>query len=95
MRLDSLARLIEAADFGSFRELALACLALKGYREVTLTDGWADGGTDVRVFQLPPNPTPIAFQVTVEWEWKAKLHDDARKVKSRLAHPGIQWVGPG
>ena len=84
MRLDSLARLIEAADFGSFRELALACLALKGYREVTLTDGWADGGTDVRVFQLPPNPTPIAFQVTVEWEWKAKLHDDARKVKSRL-----------
>jgi hypothetical protein len=84
MRLDSLSRLIEASDFLSFREIALKCLALKGYREVALTDGWRDGGTDVRTFDLPPNPTPIAFQITVEWDWKAKLRADARKVKANL-----------
>jgi hypothetical protein len=89
MRLDSLVRLIEAADFMSFRELALHCLALKGYKGVTLTDGWNDGGTDVRVFQLPPNPSGIAFQITVEHDWKRKLHDDAAKVKEKL---GLQQM---
>jgi hypothetical protein len=73
MRLDSLIRLIEASDFLAFRELALECLAMKGYQEVTLTNGWKDGGTDLRVFQLPPNPTPMAFQITVERDWKTKL----------------------
>ena len=84
MRLDSLVRLIQTADFMSFRELAFECLKLKGYREVTLTDGWSDGGTDLRVFQLPPNPNGMAFQITVEKDWKGKLHDDAVKAKSRL-----------
>ncbi len=84
MRLDALVRLIETADFSSFRELAAHCLALKGYREVTVTDGWNDGGADVRVFQLPPNPTAMAFQITVERDWKGKLHDDVAKVKARL-----------
>jgi hypothetical protein len=77
-------RLIEIADFSSFRELAAHCLALKGYTDVTVTDGWNDGGTDVRVYQLPPNPTGIAFQVTVERDWKKKMHEDVVKVKTRL-----------
>lgn len=84
MRLDSLSRLIEAADFMSFRELALECLAMKGYQDVALTDGWSDGGTDVRVFQLPPNPTPMAFQITVERDWKGKLQEDAQKIQEKL-----------
>src|SRR5262245_29395313 len=84
MRLDSLVRMIEAADVMAFRELALECVALKGYKGVALTDGWNDGGTDVRVFQLPPNPSGIAFQITVERDWKGKLHDDAAKVKEKL-----------
>lgn len=84
MRLDSLVRLIQTADFMSFRELAFECLKLKGYREVTLTDGWSDGGTDLRVFQLPPNPTNMAFQITVEKNWKGKLYEDAVKAKDRL-----------
>src|SRR5918992_3967786 len=92
MRLESLIRLIEAADFLSFRELALQCLALKGYQEVALTDGWSDGGTDVRVFQLPPNPTPIAFQITVEWDWKRKLHEDSEKVRAKLRLPHMTLV---
>lgn len=85
MRLDALARLVETADFASFRELAAHCLALKGYSEVALTDGWNDGGTDLRVYQLPPNPTHIGFQVTVERDWKAKLWEDAAKAKARLS----------
>jgi len=84
MRFDSLVRLIEAADFSAFRELALECLRIKGYREATITDGWSDGGTDVRVFQLPPNPTRIAIQVTVERNWKSKMREDAEKVRSKL-----------
>jgi hypothetical protein len=92
MRLDALARLIEAADFASFRELAAHFLALKSYSAVTMTDGWNDGGTDLRVYQLAPNPTSIAFQVTVEREWKAKLHDDAEKVKTRLKLDNMTFV---
>ena len=84
MNLDSLTRLIQAADFLTFRELAVVCLTIKGYREVTLTDGWSDGGTDLRIFQMPPTPTSLAFQITVEWNWKGKLRADARKVKNLL-----------
>lgn len=84
MRLDSLIRLIESADFMSFRELALRCLSIKGYKEIALSDGWRDGGTDVRFFEMPPNPTPIAFQITVEKGWGSKLRLDAIKVKKDL-----------
>lgn len=92
MRLDSLVRLIETADFSSFRELALVCLSLKGYHDVTLSDGWNDGGTDVRVFQMPPNATRIAFQITVERDWKAKLAEDAAKAKIKLKLTHMTFV---
>ena len=84
MRLDSLVRLIDAADFMAFRELALECLEMKGYEQVVLTDGWSDGGTDVRAFQLPPNPTAMAFQITVDRDWKGKLREDSTKVHEKL-----------
>jgi hypothetical protein len=84
MKLDSLSRLIEAADYMAFREIALRSLAARGYREPALSDGWKDGGTDVRVFQVPPNPLDFAVQISVEKNWKAKLRSDAKKVKKRL-----------
>jgi hypothetical protein len=92
MRLDSLTRLIEAADFSSFRELASHFLAMRGYSEIAITDGANDGGTDLRVFQLPPNPTPIAFQITVERNWKSKLWEDVEKAKSRLRLDHMTYV---
>jgi hypothetical protein len=79
-----LARLIESSDFMSFRELALKCLEIKGYRGIAVTDGWRDGGTDVRVFHMPPNPTPLAFQISVEKDWRSKAKADAVKVKDNL-----------
>lgn len=89
MRLDSLVKLIQSADFMAFRELAIACLSLRGYKDVTLTDGWKDGGTDLRVFELPPNPSKIAFQITVEKDWGRKLRQDAKKAKDRL---GLEYM---
>lgn len=84
MKLEALSRLITSADFLSFREIALRTLSLKGYREPSLTDGWKDGGTDIRVIQIPPNPTSLAIQISVERNWRSKLKADARKVKEKL-----------
>jgi hypothetical protein len=75
MRLDSLVRLIESSDFSSFREIALAAISLKGYAEPSLADGWNDGGSDVRVSQVPPNPTKLAIQISV----KKKLAVEAER----------------
>lgn len=81
MRLDSLVRLLESADFVSFREIAAIVLARRGFRDVALTDGWRDGGRDFRVATLPPNPLKLGVQVSVERDWKGKLAEDARKVR--------------
>jgi hypothetical protein len=85
MRLDSLTQLIQSSDFIAFRQIAIQCLALKGFTDPYLTDGWGDGGTDVRFSYLPPNPAKVAIQVTVEKEWRTKLWRDCRKVKSELS----------
>lgn len=85
VRLEALVRLIETSDFLSFREIALRVLALRGYSQPSLTDGPHDGGTDMRVFQLPPNPTRLAVQVSVERDWRGKIRSDAGKVRSVLA----------
>jgi hypothetical protein len=84
VKLDSLVRLIEAADYMAFREIALQSLSARGFREPALSDGWNDGGTDVRIFQVPPNPLEFAVQITVEKNWKAKLRSDARKIRRKL-----------
>jgi hypothetical protein len=93
MRLDSLISLIEGADWMAFREIAMSCLELKGYKEVSLTDGSYDGGTDIRVCQIPPNPTRIAVQLSVQKKrWEAKLNADAHKVKSELSLNNMVFV---
>ncbi len=84
MRLDPLNNLIANTDFLSFREIALQCLDLKGYKDLALTDGWNDGGVDVRFCVMPPNVSKIAIQISVEKEWKKKLKRDARKIKKQF-----------
>ncbi len=84
MKLDSLVRLIASSDFMAFREMAVRFLVLRGYVDPSLTDGWRDGGTDVRIFHKPPNPAKIAVQITVERDWSKKLRDDSQKIKDRL-----------
>lgn len=92
MRLDSLVRLIESSDFMAFRELAIVCLKMKGYSETNLTDGWKDGGTDVRVHTIPPNPTRMAIAISVQRDWKSKLKSDANKVRSNLGLDDMTYV---
>lgn len=92
MNLTALARLIEAADWGSFRELALRLLSLKGYRETVLVDGPGDGGTDFLVSELPPNPARLAIQVSVQKRWKRKLQQDAAKVQQQLRLNDLLYI---
>lgn len=84
LRLESLIRLIEAADYMSFRQIALRALVARGFRVADLADGWKDGGSDVRVYQTPPNPLRFGIQVSVERDWRTKLRGDARKVRDIL-----------
>ncbi|MDQ2760191.1 MAG: restriction endonuclease [Actinomycetota bacterium] len=93
MDLEPLSRLIEGADFLSFREIALQYLSLKGYRDVELKDGWNDGGSDFAVGVLSSNPLSLGIQITVQranWESKAKA--DARRVKAELGIEDVVFV---
>mgnify|MGYP000651326613 CR=1 FL=1 len=92
MRLDSLVRLIGSSDFMSFRQIAIEYLQLRGFVQAELRDGWNDGGTDFSVHQLPPNPTPIAIQVSVEKRWKSKLKEDALKAKNKLGLENLMLI---
>jgi len=92
MTVDTLSRLVEGADFATFRDVGLEFLRLKGFRDVSLTDGWSDGGTDIRFCSLPPSAAPIAVQLTVEKRWKPKLLADAAKVHSKLKIASIIFV---
>jgi hypothetical protein len=82
MRIESLTRLINAADWMSFRNLVVEFLVSRGYTDPFLTDGWRDGGVDCRFVTIPPNPANIAIQISVEKDWRAKLWQDVRKVKA-------------
>ncbi|MCC5829265.1 MAG: hypothetical protein JJU36_07440 [Phycisphaeraceae bacterium] len=72
--------------FAQFRELARNYICYRGYRNPIITDGWNDGGSDLRVYQTTGlSPQNIAIQVSVqEKNWKAKLKQDARQALTDL-----------
>jgi Restriction endonuclease len=85
MNLEPLTRLIETAGFLEFRELAMRYLELSGYSEVTLKDGWNDGGSDFAVAVHGGNMVPLAIQITVQRaEWESKVKSDFRRAKNEL-----------
>jgi hypothetical protein len=84
MRPDSLERLINGADVGDFRALALSYLPLAGFRHVELTDGPGDQGNDIAVWQQGNNPEHLAIQLSVQKRWKSKLRGDAVRAKERF-----------
>lgn len=92
MRLETIERLVEAADFSDFRTIARRYLELRGYRLPESTDGWSDGGRDIRVYQLPPNPSPIAVQTSVERRWQTKLREDAIKAEQNLGVSQVLYI---
>ncbi len=85
MRLDSMVRLIEAADIGAFRELAIHYFDVAGYTAVEIKDGPYDGGSDLRLFQQGQNPEPIAVQLSTQRKsWKSKARADAIRARDVL-----------
>lgn len=93
MRLDTMVRLIEAADPGSFRELALLYLAMSDYAAVELRDGSGDAGNDVSLWQLGVNPEQVAVQLSVQRKgWEAKVRQDAQRAKELLGYGQFVYV---
>ncbi|HYD42499.1 MAG TPA: hypothetical protein VEB43_16855 [Anaeromyxobacter sp.] len=92
MRFDSLVRLIESADFMSFREIALIALKARGFQTPAIRDGWNDGGSDVAVYTFPMQPLRFAIQVSVEADWRGKIRQDARKAKAQLGTTEFLYV---
>src|SRR5271154_5443753 len=91
MKLDSLVRLVGAADPGAFREIALLCLAKRGFQP-SLVDGPHDGGADFLVYVLPPSTANFAVQISVEKNWEKKLRADASKARSRLNVDNLLFI---
>lgn len=53
MLVDTLKNLIESAGFAVFREIARKCLLERGFTQPNESDGWGDGGRDLRLYVLP------------------------------------------
>ena len=93
MRLDAMVRLIEAADFSSFRELALLYLRISGYEEAELRDGPGDAGNDVSLWKLGRNPEPMAVQLSVQRSgWRSKVRQDAQRAADFFGHRQFLYV---
>ena len=92
MNITSLTKHINNCDFITFRDIAVQALLLKGYTDPFLTDGWKDGGTDIRYSQIPPNPARLAIQLSVERDWKSKLKEDSLKAKAKLGLDQMLFV---
>lgn len=82
---EAVANQIESLPFHQFRDLARHCIENRGYGRPTTSDGWSDGGRDLRLYRTGGlTPVSLAVQVSVEWEWKAKLWEDVCKAKDKL-----------
>lgn len=92
MRLDALVRLINALEFYQLRELALKYLSLIGYTNPSLTDGWSDGGTDLRVMRADGATASLVVQVSVEKTWEHKLRADLKKAKRNYQPTSFFYV---
>jgi hypothetical protein len=57
-----------------------------------IADGPNDGGTDIRVYSLPPNPVRIGVQVSVEKDWKEKIEANAAKVNKKLGLECLRFI---
>jgi hypothetical protein len=77
--LSVLVQLIEAMNPYQLQEVALRYLSLRGFRNPSLTDGWNDGGTDLRVMRADGVPSRLVVQTSVQRKWKEKLTSDIEK----------------
>lgn len=78
MKLQSLVSHVEAADFLSFREVALLALRARGF-EPELTDGPYDGGHDLIPYVRGLQRSRFAVQISTERDWEKKLREELSK----------------
>ncbi|SNR92876.1 restriction endonuclease [Actinomadura mexicana] len=79
MHIENLVRLVETFNPAQLQDAAILYLRMRGFQNPELSDGWSDGGTDVRVLNAINAKSKIAIQVSVEKKWKAKISEDLRK----------------
>lgn len=93
MRVEIIAKHVQALDFVAFREVARRCIELRGYHMPTISDGWSDGGRDLRVYSTTgATPLKVAVQISVEADWKSKLTSDAKKAVNKLKSRSFIYV---
>ncbi|ALU44570.1 hypothetical protein [Pseudoalteromonas rubra] len=80
MNIESLSRLIEAADVSVFRSIATIIMPLFKLPNADYCDGPYDGGHDFKIVNMP-NGTEVGIQISVEKKWEPKLRSDAKKLK--------------
>lgn len=91
MQHAQLTHAIETADFVQFRAVALLYLQARGYT-AELTDGTDDGGVDIKLLHLPPNPDYHPVQISTEKDWRKKVREDAQKVRKKLSRSRLLFV---
>jgi hypothetical protein len=93
MRPEILARFVETLDFLTFKEVAAVCIEHRGYELVADSDGWKDGGSDLRLFTREGvAPVRYAIQASVEKHWKPKVKADVAKAKKQLSCASFLYI---
>jgi|GEM_PF-2180341 len=83
MDIDSLSRLIQAADVAVFRTLAADFLSFLGFSTASYCDGPYDGGKDFWLVAGKNGEIKCSIQLSVESKWQDKVKSDAAKVKEK------------
>lgn len=79
MHIESLVRLIQAFTPSQLQDAAVHYLKMRGYSSPELSDGWSDGGADVRLVRIGGTASRMAIQLSVERNWQAKIAEDLKK----------------
>lgn len=89
MKHETLTRLIEGATPDQMKAIARLVLRLSGYPPSRITDGPYDGGTDFVIEQPSGSPLPVAVALSIEKDWRKKIHGDVEKARRKL---GVETV---
>lgn len=85
MNIESLARLIEAADVSVFRSITAIFVPLIGFDEASYCDGSHDGGKDFSLLKMPGSGIEVGIQISVDKDWRKKIEIDAAKLKKNYS----------
>lgn len=85
MNIESLARLIEAADVSVFRSITAIFVPLIGFDEADYCDGPHDGGKDFSLLKMPGSGIEVGIQISVDKDWRKKIESDAAKLKKNYS----------